>query len=81
MANPLSILARILTILATLIFLGLLLKLIGAVLQPVLPSGFLKGLTDGFDLLYAMASPAIAPAVAILLLGAVVWTLIGRSRK
>jgi hypothetical protein len=68
----------VLTVIATLLLVGIVLRLIVAVLAPVLPAQFTHDLTSGWNMLYGMVSPAMAPIMAVLILGALCWVIIGR---
>ena len=72
-----SILGRVVMVIAGLLLLGVILKLIVSVLAPVLPSQLSQGLVAGWNLLYALVSPAIPPIMAVGILCAICWIFIG----
>ncbi len=49
-----------------------------AMLSPVLPPGFMAVLVAGWNMLYGIVSPAMASIMAVLILGAICWVIIGR---
>lgn len=75
-----SIFGRTVAVIAGLLLVGIVLRLIGAVLSPVLPPKFSHDLAAGFDFLYGIVSPAMAAIIAVGILGAVVWVIVGRHR-
>jgi len=72
------ILGRVLTVIATLLLVGIILRLIVAILAPVLPAQFARDLNSGWQMLYGIVSPAMTPIMAVLILGAICWVIIGR---
>lgn len=72
------LLARVIGVIAVLLLLGILLKLIGAMLTPLLPPILLHDLGVGGHLLYSVASPALPAVMAVVILGALIWIIIGR---
>ena len=75
-----SILGRVVAVIGMLLLVGIVLRLIVAILAPVLPAQFAHDLTGGWDMLYSIVSPAMAPIMAVGILGAIVWVIIGRRR-
>lgn len=73
-----SILGRVVIVIAVLLLVGLVLRLVVGILQPVLPSRLLHDLGSGFDMLYGMVSPAMAAIMAVVILVALVWVITGR---
>lgn len=73
-----SILGRIVAVVGGLLLIGLVLRLIVAVLQPVLPERFAHDLNNGFNMLYGIVSPAMAAIMAVGILVALVWVITGR---
>ncbi|WP_163511619.1 hypothetical protein [Fodinicola acaciae] len=72
------ILGRSLAAVGVLLLAGLFIKLIVAILQPVLPVWFMLGLTAGWGMLWAAISPAIPAIAAAAILVAIVWIILGR---
>lgn len=72
------ILGRVVAVIAALLVVGIVLQLFVAILSPVLPAQFRRDLGFGWDLLYSMVSPAMAPIMAIVILCALCWIFIGR---
>lgn len=70
---------RLVAIVAGLVVAGLFLKLLAAILQPVLPPILWQTVSGGFDLLLSLLSPALIPIAAAVILGVLVWA-IGRRR-
>lgn len=73
-------LGRVVGIVAGLLVVGLVLKLIGLMLQPVLPAAMYQVLAAGWNLLYALAGPALNPIAAVAILAAIIWVVVGRRR-
>ena len=69
------VLGRMVAVVAGLLLVGIVLRLIVAVLQPVLPAQFAHDLASGWGMLYGIVSPAIAPIAAVGILLAVVWVI------
>ena len=75
-----TIFGRVVTVIFVLLGAGIVLRLIVAVLQPVLPAKFAHDLAAGFDFLYSMVSPAIPAIGAVGILAAIVWVIASRRR-
>ena len=75
-----SILGRVVAVIGILLLVGIVLRLIVAILAPVLPAQLSHDLVAGWDMLYGIVSPAMAPIMAVGILGAIVWVIIGRRR-
>jgi hypothetical protein len=60
--------------------LGILLRLLMAILSPILPSGLMHIVTDGWNLLFGIINPAFPAIAAVAILTALVWAVIGRRR-
>jgi hypothetical protein len=73
-----SLLTRVIGVIAALALIGILLRLIGAILAPVLPPTFMQDLSAGWQLLYGIAGPAVPAVMAVIILGALIWIIIGR---
>lgn len=74
------ILSRTIAVIASLLLVGLVLRLIVGVLSPVLPAQFNHDLAGGWNLLYGMVEPAMAPIAAVAILLALVWVVTGLRR-
>jgi hypothetical protein len=75
-----SILGRIVAVIAGLLVVGIVLRLLGGVLQPVLPGWLFDMLNLGWGLVLGIVGPALGPLVAIGMVGALVWVFVGRRR-
>lgn len=71
---------RILTVLGIIVLTGIVLRLLVAILQPVLPASLMNGLAAGWATLAAIISPAIGPIMRIAILAAICWVIVGRRR-
>jgi len=69
---------RVLAVLGGLVLVGIVLRLIVAILQPVLPEWFMTSLSGGWSTLFGILSPALAPIFALLILVAGVWIIAGK---
>jgi hypothetical protein len=74
------ILGRVVAVIAGLLVVGIVLRLIMAILSPVLPAPFMQIVTAGWNTLFGIVSPALVPIIAIGILAAVCWVVIGRRR-
>lgn len=74
------ILGRVVAVIAVLLLIGIVLRLIAAILQPMLPAALMRDLAAGWDMLYGIVSPAMGPIMAIGILCAAVWVVIGMRR-
>jgi hypothetical protein len=75
-----SILGRVVAVIAGLLLVGLAIKLILAILSPVLPVAFMQVVTGGWNMLFGMVGPALPAIMAAIILGALCWVFIGRRR-
>jgi len=74
------IMGRVAAIIGGLLAVGIVLRLIVAILQPVLPSGLMQSINAGWGMLYAIVAPALAPIIAVGILGAAWWVIASRHR-
>lgn len=74
------VIGRLVAIVAGLVVAGLFLKLLAALLQPVLPPSMWQAVSGGFALLLSLLSPALIPIAAAIILGVLVWIFVGRRR-
>ena len=78
--DRLSLLGRVLTVLGGLLLVGIVFRLLVGVLQPVLPGFLMGGLVAGFTTLLDILTPAMGPIMAVLILAALCFILLGRHR-
>lgn len=79
MRSPLtSLLTRVAAIVGGLVVIGIVLKLLGAVLEPVLPVWASESLVAGWAMLYSSLGPAVPAICAGLILFALLWVFTGR---
>jgi len=71
---------RVAAIIGGLLGVGIVLRLIVAILQPVLPSGLMQSINAGWGMLYSIVSPALPPIIAVGILGAIWWVIASRHR-
>jgi hypothetical protein len=76
--GPTSILARLAAIIATLLVLGLALRLLGEICAAVLPPTVLQALGTGLQRIYALTGSAIPAIVALIIVGSLIWLFVGR---
>lgn len=69
---------RVLAVLGGLVLIGIVLRLIVAVLAPVLPEWLMDSLSGGWSTLFGILSPALAPIFALAILVAGVWIIAGK---
>ncbi len=74
------LLIKTMALLGLLCLVAVLFRLTGAMLSEVMPPPLLKALTDGWNELWQIISPAVAPFVAIGIVCAIAW-LVLNGRK
>lgn len=67
-----------LAVIGGLLLIGIVMRLIVAILSPVLPVWFMDSLTGGWSTLFGIVSPAMAPIMALAILIAIVWVVVGK---
>ncbi|MEC3980406.1 hypothetical protein [Amycolatopsis sp. H20-H5] len=75
-----SAVGRVAAVIGGLLLVGIVLRLILAILSPILPSGLMQIVTAGWNTLYGIVSPALPALAAVATLAALVWVLVGRRR-
>jgi hypothetical protein len=81
MRNQVGLVAgRALAIIGGLLVVGVALRLIGAILAPVLPDGLMRDLRAGWNLLYGIVAPAMPPMLAVLMLVGICWMVVAIRR-
>lgn len=75
-----AVVGRVVAVIAGLLLVGLAMRLVMAMLSPILPPGFMQAVTGGWDLLFGMVGPALPAIMAAIILAAGVWVFIGRRR-
>jgi hypothetical protein len=71
-------LGRVFGVIAGLMLLGIMLRLVTALLTPVLPAPLMQMLTEGWQLLFSLVGGAWAPIAAVLIICALCWAVLGR---
>lgn len=74
------ILGRVAAVVAGLACMGVMLRLLVAILQPVMPDMLWRNLAAGWDLLYTIISPALPAVIAVGVLCALGWVVLGHRR-
>jgi hypothetical protein len=72
---------RVAVVIGGLLLFGIVLRLLGAILQPVLPGSLLRDLNAGWQLLYGIVSPAMPAIAAVGILAAKCWAVLGWRRR
>jgi hypothetical protein len=72
---------RVLVIFGGLVLLGIVLKLLEAILAPVLPAALTDFLSAGLAMLYGMISPAVPAIAAVTIVGAFIWIVMALWRR
>jgi hypothetical protein len=75
-----ALVGRVLAVIGGLLVIGIVLRLLVAVLQPVLPPDLMQGLNAGWTMLLAIINPALGPIMAVLILAAICFVILGRRR-
>lgn len=73
-----QVIGRVLAVLGGLLLIGIVLRLIVAILEPVLPAWFMASLSGGWSTLFGILSPALAPIMALVIVIAGVWIVAGK---
>jgi hypothetical protein len=71
-------LVRVVAVIAGLLLIGIILRLLLAILQPVLPDLLLHDVMASWNLLYSIVSPAMPPILAVGILCALCWIIVGK---
>jgi len=70
--------SRVLSVIAGLALVGIVLKLVGAILSPILPAQFKAALSEGLAWLFAQVGPAVPAIGALAVLALLLWIITGR---
>lgn len=73
-----TLLGRVLLVIAGLLAIGIVLRLLVAVLSPVLPASLMRDLGSGWEMLHGLVSPAMPAIMAVLILAALAFVVMGR---
>lgn len=73
-----QVIGRVLAVIGGLLLVGIVMRLIVAILSPVLPAWFMDSLAGGWSTLFGILSPAMAPIMALAILIAIVWVVVGK---
>ncbi|MEY9861526.1 hypothetical protein ABH935_007167 [Catenulispora sp. GAS73] len=71
---------RVLIAISGLALAGLVLKLIGSILTPILPASFNSALSSGWTYLLGLVNPALPAIGALAILALLLWIVAGRGR-
>lgn len=72
------LIGRAVSVIATLALVGIMLRLIGSIFTPMLPPAFVQALSAGWQQLYDVSGSAVPSIIASLIVGALLWIVIGR---
>lgn len=75
-----AIVGRIVVGLALVLLAAIVMRLVAAMLGPMLPPRFISGVEAGWDLLASAISPGIAGLMALAIVAAAWWVIAGRGR-
>jgi hypothetical protein len=73
-----GLLVKVIGIVAFLVGVGLLVKIIAAILTPILPPTFTATIAAGWGNLYSLVGPSIAPIAALAIVALIAFTFIGK---
>lgn len=76
-----SILGRVAAVIGGLLFIGLTARLVLAILAGVLPGQFSQALVAGWNLVYQAISSGVPALIAVVILCAIAWILVGNHRR
>lgn len=74
------LLSRVLMVVGATLVAGLVLRLIAAMLSPVLPPLLVRDFGKGWDLLYRMVEPAMPAVMAVGIVCVLWWVITGRRQ-
>jgi hypothetical protein len=75
-----TVLGRTLGVLSGLLMAGIVIRLVDAVLRPVLPDFLMNGLDAGWATLIGILRPALGPIMAVLILAGLCWIVASRRQ-
>jgi hypothetical protein len=75
-----AVVGRIVVGLAIVLLGAIALRLVAAMLGPLLPPGFISAVKAGWELLASSISPGIAGLMALAIVGVAWWVIAGRGR-
>jgi len=75
-----QILQRVAVVIGLILVVGIVLRLLVGILTPVVPGPLMHDLAAGWAMLYQIVSPAMPPIMAVALLAAIWWVVLGRWR-
>jgi hypothetical protein len=73
--------ARAAMVIGALLLFGIVLRLLTAILAPVLPPSLMQDIDAGWVLLHGLVAPAFPAIIAVAILGAIVWAIMGWWRR
>lgn len=73
-------LGRVAGLIGGLLAIGIILRLFVAILEPVLPGQFMRDVLGGWELFYSILSRAMSPIIAVAILCALGWVILGGRR-
>ena len=80
MRHPLGpILGRVAAVIGVVMVIGIILRLLLAILTPILPGTTMQALTAGWGLFYGIVSPALPAVIAVGILLAISWIITMRK--
>ena len=75
-----TVLGRLLGVVGGLLVVGIVIRLLGAVLRPVLPPVLMNGLDAGWGTLIDILTPALGPIMAVLILAGICWVVASKRQ-
>lgn len=73
-----GLVGRVVSLLGGIVFVVLLVRVLNAILRPILPAGVIGFLGSGVQTLYGYLNPAVPGIAALAVLAAVWWLVMGR---
>lgn len=70
--------ARVGLVIGGLLLVGIILRLLSKILEPVLPGFLMQALSGGWGMLLGILSPALPAIAAVAILAAVCWVVVAR---
>jgi hypothetical protein len=73
--------ARAAAVIGGIVLLGIALRLLVAILKPVLPAALMSDLEAGWGMLHGIVAPALPAIIAVGILAAITWAVVGFLRR
>jgi hypothetical protein len=76
-----TLVGRMILVLGGLFALGIALRLLMAIYEPILGKGLMGGLGSGLQMIFDIVGPAVPAIAAVIIVGGLIWIIVGYSRS